>query len=106
MWNAGSIALSASAKMASGRLSAYRIGGKPLRRSRSKHHLLHSKRQEKYPNLGVLMYTALCIGCLAAFGVGTAIRFGMLAGLLSRTGVLPENWRCWMYDMKSPNPKQ
>jgi hypothetical protein len=29
----------------------------------------------------------------------------MLAGLLGRTGVLPENWRRWMYDTKGPNSK-
>jgi hypothetical protein len=52
-------------------------------------------------NLEALMFTALCIGCLCVFVFGTAIRFGMLAGLLGRTGVLPENWRRWMYDTKS-----
>jgi hypothetical protein len=52
------------------------------------------------------MYTAFCVGCLAAFVIGTAIRFGMLAGLLGKTGVLPENWRRWMYDTKTHNLKQ
>jgi len=51
------------------------------------------------------MFTALCIGCLCVFVFGTAIRFGMLAGLLARTGVLPENWRRWMYGTKNPNPR-
>jgi hypothetical protein len=48
------------------------------------------------------MVTALCIGCVCLFVFGTAIRFGMLAGLLGRTGVLPEYWRWWMYDTKGP----
>lgn len=51
------------------------------------------------------MFTALCIGCLFVFVFGTAIRFGMLAGLLGRTSVLPENWRRWMYDTITPNSK-
>jgi len=52
------------------------------------------------------MFTALGVGCVCFFAFGTAIRFGMLAGLLGRTGVLPENWRRWMYDTKSLNPRQ
>jgi hypothetical protein len=52
------------------------------------------------------MITALCIGCLAVFVFGTAIRFGVLAGLLGKSGVLPENWRRRMYDTWSANPKQ
>jgi hypothetical protein len=48
------------------------------------------------------MFTALCIGCVCVFVLGTAIRFGMLAGLLAKGSVLPENWRRWMYDAKSP----
>jgi hypothetical protein len=51
------------------------------------------------------MFTALRIGCFCVFVFGTAVRFGMLAGLLGRTGVLPESWRRWMYDTKGPNPK-
>jgi hypothetical protein len=52
------------------------------------------------------MFTALCIGCLAVFVFGTVMRFGMLAGLLGRSGVLPENWRRWMYDTRRANSKQ
>jgi hypothetical protein len=55
---------------------------------------------------GVHMFTVLCVGCLAVFVFGTAMRFGMLAGLLGRAGILPETWRRWMYDMKSPTPKR
>ncbi len=51
------------------------------------------------------MFTALCLGCLAAFVFGTAMRFGMLAGLLGRSGMLPEGWRRWMYDTRHANPK-
>jgi hypothetical protein len=52
------------------------------------------------------MFTVLCVGCICVFVFGTAIRFGMLAGLLGRTGVLPEEWRRWMYDTKSTNSKE
>jgi hypothetical protein len=47
------------------------------------------------------MFTVLCVGCICVFVCGTAIRFGMLAGLLGKTGVLPENWGRWKYDTKS-----
>jgi hypothetical protein len=52
------------------------------------------------------LFIALGMGCVGLFVFGTAIRFGMLTGLLGRTGVLPEKWRRWMYDTKSPNPRQ
>jgi hypothetical protein len=51
------------------------------------------------------MFTALCLGCLTAFVFGTAMRFGMLAGLLGRSGMLPESWRRWMYDKRYASPK-
>jgi hypothetical protein len=51
------------------------------------------------------MFTALCTGCICVFILGTAFRFGMLAGFLGRAKVLPENWRRWMYDVKSPASK-
>jgi len=47
------------------------------------------------------MFTTLCIGCLAVLVFATAMRFGMLAGLLGSSRILPENWRRWMYDTKS-----
>ena len=52
------------------------------------------------------MSTVSCVGCICVFVFGTAIRFGILAGLLGRTGVLPEEWRRWMYDTKSTNSKE
>jgi len=48
------------------------------------------------------MLTPLCSVCLCVFVLATAVRFGMLVGLLAKSGVLPENWRRWMYDAKSP----
>jgi hypothetical protein len=60
--------------------------------------------REMYPEFSEApMFSALCIGCLAVFILGTAIRFGLLAGLLARLGLLPESWRRWMFDAKSPN---
>jgi hypothetical protein len=49
------------------------------------------------------MFTALCIGYVCIFVFETAIRFGMLAGLLGRSGVLPENWRRWIYGAEGSN---
>jgi len=60
----------------------------------------------EYSNREVSMFTALCIGCACLFVFGTAIRLGMLAGLLGRTGMLPEHWRRWMFDTKAPNSKR
>jgi len=47
------------------------------------------------------MFTALCVGCVVLFAVGTAVRFGLFAGVLGSAGWLPEKWRTWMYDTKS-----
>jgi hypothetical protein len=47
------------------------------------------------------MFTVSCVGCVVLFAVGTALRFGVLAGLLGSAGWLPEKWRAWMYDAKS-----
>lgn len=69
--------------------------------------LVASAGSGEYSNCEACMFTALCTGCVCLFVFGTAIRFGMLAGLLARTGGLPEHWRRWMYDTKKgPNPKQ
>jgi hypothetical protein len=51
------------------------------------------------------MFTALCIGCVCVFVLGTAFRFGMLAGLLAKSGVLPDDWRRWVYNAKNPVSK-
>ena len=56
---------------------------------------------KEYNAVEAAMFTALCIGCLCVFIFGTAIRLGMLAGLLGRVGLLPESWRRWMYDASS-----
>jgi hypothetical protein len=34
---------------------------------------------------------------------GTAVRFAILAGWLSKAGILPEIWRRWMFDTNSRN---
>jgi hypothetical protein len=68
--------------------------------------VLVSHRPGEYADFEVIMFTALCVGCVCVFVFGTAIRFAILAGWLGRTGVLPENWWRWMYDTKSTNPKQ
>jgi hypothetical protein len=50
------------------------------------------------------MFTALCVGCVVVLAIGTALRFGMLAGVLGSVGWLPEKWRNWMYDAKAHQP--
>ncbi len=50
------------------------------------------------------MLTALCVGCVVLFAVGTAARFGVLAGILGSAGWLPEKWRDWMYGAKAQQP--
>jgi hypothetical protein len=47
------------------------------------------------------MFTALCVGCVVLIAVGTAVRFGVLAGVLGSAGWLPEKWRTWMFDAKA-----
>ncbi len=47
-----------------------------------------------------------CLSCLAAFGIGTVIRFGDLMKLLDAVGILPESWQHWLFPAnhsKQPN---
>ena len=50
------------------------------------------------------MLTTLCVACVIGFAVGTAVRFGMLAGVLGSAGFLPEKWRNWIFDAKAHQP--
>jgi hypothetical protein len=50
------------------------------------------------------MFTALFVGCVILFAAGTAVRFGVLAGVLGSAGWLPAKWRTWMFDAKARQP--
>jgi len=47
----------------------------------------------------LLMLERLCLACVAAFIIGSAFRFTLLAQGLAEAKLLPQSWRRWLYGL-------
>jgi hypothetical protein len=45
------------------------------------------------------MLKLLCLGCIVALILGSALRFTLVAQGLAEAKLLPKSWRTWLYDL-------